>query len=77
MKKLVRTVSIPTGDDSALHDNIMDFDIPIIQEKESDHYNHYIRGGDYKQKIQNKNRACKGFKEKRDKVIPFKVKNKV
>lgn len=47
MKKLVRTVSIHKGDESALHDDIMDFDIPMIEEKESNHYKDYEFGGDY------------------------------
>lgn len=77
MKKLVRTVPMPKGDDSAVHDDMMDFDIPIIEEKESHHYKYYVRGGDYKQKIQNNDGACKGLKEKIDKVILFKATNKV
>lgn len=73
MKKLVRTVPIPKGYDSALHDDIMNFDIPIIEEKEPHQHRHYVCGGDCKHKIQNNDGVCKECKENIDKVIPFKA----
>lgn len=77
MKILVRTVPIPKGDDSALHDDVMDFDIPMFEEKESYNYKDYVCEGEYKQRPQNSHGVLKECKEKIDKIIPFKVPKEV
>ncbi|MVX65939.1 hypothetical protein GKZ28_19865 [Clostridium chromiireducens] len=71
MKKLVRTVPIPKGDDSALHYDIMEFDIPMFEEKESHDYKDYVYEGGYNQRSQNSHGVLNEFNEKVNKVIPF------
>jgi hypothetical protein len=77
MKKLIRTVPKPKGDDFAVHEDIMMLDIPAIIENEShDPKNCVCIGCSKKKELEGKG-LCKECWDKKNKGIQFNTINRV